>query len=147
GAGATTAALEWWHVGLAFLIGIPLALLAAAAPAIEAAGIPPTEAIRRGASAPVASRRLRAVTAIVSFSLAAWLCTFDPIDGLPLAGYLATFFIIVGTTALTAPLLLLAAAALRALFRVRFFVTPWLATTTVVGYARRMAVSVAALAV
>jgi putative ABC transport system permease protein len=146
-AAAVPASLDSWHVALAFLVGIPLALIAAAAPAWEAARIPPTDAIRRGLSIPPAARRMRAVVAIVSFALAAWLCTFDAIDGLPLAGYLATFFIIVGTTALTAPLVLLAAGAARALFGRLFFVEPWLATTTLVEYARRMSVSVAALAV
>lgn len=150
GAATTPASLDGWHIALAFLVGVPLALIAAAAPAREAAQIPPTDAIRRGVTVPVASRRMRIAIAAVSFLLAAWLCTFEPIDGLPLAGYLATFFIIVGTTALTAPLLLLAAGAVRAMFRGgqrAFFVEPWLASTTLVEYARRMSVSVAALAV
>jgi putative ABC transport system permease protein len=144
---ATPPTLDSWHIALAFLVGVPLALIAAAAPAWEAARIPPTDAIRRGVTVPATSRRARVIVAIVSFALAAWLCTLDTIDGLPLAGYLATFCIIVGTTALTAPLLLLAAAAARALFRRYFFVEPWLATSTLVEYARRMSVSVAALAV
>jgi putative ABC transport system permease protein len=188
--------LDVWHISFAFLIGVPLALIAAAAPAGEAARIPPTDAIRSAPLVPPASRWVRAMVAIGSFALAAWLCTFDAIDNLPLAGYLATFFIIVGTTALTAPLLLLAASAAQFLFGLRrggvpssgsasssgtgrsassdgnggdsvrgsarsgsggssgvdvrsglFILEAWLASSTLVEYARRMAVSVAALAV
>jgi putative ABC transport system permease protein len=179
-AAAVPPMLDSFHIALAFLIGVPLALVAAAAPAGEAARITPTDAIRRAVLVAPASRRMRALVAIVSFALSAWLCTFDAIDGLPLAGYLATFFIIVGTTALTAPLLLIAASAAQRLFglrrgirggsgssgsggsggsggasvgsvsgvRVGFFILePWLATNTLVEHARRMAVSVAALAV
>jgi putative ABC transport system permease protein len=46
---ATAAAppsLGWWHVGLAFATGVPLSLLAALVPAQEAAGVPPTIALR-----------------------------------------------------------------------------------------------------
>ncbi len=144
---AAPPALDGWHVALAFLVGVPLSLLAAAAPAREAARIPPTDAIRRAAPPSPTARVLRAIIAIVSFGLAAWLCTLDPIDGLPLAGYVASFLIVVGTTALTAPLLLLAAAAARRLFRRVFILEVWLATNNLVEYARRMSVSVAALAV
>jgi putative ABC transport system permease protein len=144
---AAPPSLDAWHVALAFLVGVPLALIAAAAPAHEAARIPPTDAIRRAAPVSPAARVLRAIVAAVSFGLAAWLCTFDAIDGLPLAGYLAAFFIVVGTTALTAPALLLAAAAATRLFRHVFILEAWLATNNLVEYARRMSVSVAALAV
>jgi putative ABC transport system permease protein len=147
----TTAAappsLDAWHVGLAFLVGVPLALIAAAAPAHEASRIPPTDAIRRTGRVAPASHRRRIAIAAISIGLAAWLCTLDAIDGRPIAGYVATFFVIVGTTALTAPLLLLAATAARRLFRRAFLVEPWLATNNLVEYARRMSVSVAALAV
>ena len=126
-------------------------LIAAAAPAHEASRVPPTDAIRRAGHVAPASRLMRSIVAIVSFALAAWLCTFDAIGGLPLAGYLACFCIVIGVTALTAPLLLAAAHvtrwAVHAISRRVFFVAPWLATNNLVEYARRMSVSVAALAV
>jgi putative ABC transport system permease protein len=150
-AAAAPPSLDAWHITLAFLVGIPLALIAAAAPAHEASRVPPTDAIRRAGHVAPASRLMRSIVAIVSFALAAWLCTFDAIGGLPLAGYLACFFIVIGVTALTAPLLLAAAHAVRwavhAISRRVFFVAPWLATNNLVEYARRMSVSVAALAV
>ena len=150
-AAAAPPSLDAWHITLAFLVGIPLALIAAAAPAHEASRVPPTDAIRRAGHVAPASRLMRSIVAIASFAVAAWLCTFDAIGGLPLAGYLACFFIVIGVTALTAPLLLGAAHAVRwavqAASRRVFFVAPWLATNNLVEYARRMSVSVAALAV
>jgi putative ABC transport system permease protein len=150
-AAAAPPSLDAWHITLAFLVGIPLALIAAAAPAHEASRVPPTDAIRRAGHVAPASRLTRSIVAIASFALAAWLCTFDAIGGLPLAGYIACFFIVIGVTALTAPLLLAAAHLVRwavhALSRRVFFVAPWLATNNLVEYARRMSVSVAALAV
>ncbi len=150
-AAAAPPSLDAWHITLAFLVGIPLALIAAAAPAHEASRVPPTDAIRRAGHVAPASRLMRSIVAIASFALAAWLCTFDAIGGLPLAGYLACFFIVIGVTALTAPLLLAAAHVVRwavhAISRRVFFVAPWLATNNLVEYARRMSVSVAALAV
>jgi putative ABC transport system permease protein len=150
-AAAAPPSLDSFHIALAFLVGVPLALIAAAAPAHEASRVPPTDAIRRTGHVARASRVMRSIVAIVSFALAAWLCTFDAINGLPLAGYVACFLIVVGITALTAPLLLAAAHATRwlvqAISRRVFFVAPWLATNNLVEYARRMSVSVAALAV
>jgi putative ABC transport system permease protein len=150
-AAAAPPSLDAWHITLAFLVGIPLALIAAAAPAHEASRVPPTDAIRRAGHVAPASRVMRSIVAIVSFALAAWLCTFDAIGGLPLAGYLACFCIVIGVTALTAPMLLAAAHAthwaVQAISRRVFFVAPWLATNNLVEYARRMSVSVAALAV
>jgi putative ABC transport system permease protein len=150
-AAAAAPSLDAWHITLAFLVGIPLALIAAAAPAHEASRVPPTDAIRRASHVAPASRLMRSIVAVVSFALAAWLCTFDAIGGLPLAGYLACFCIVIGVTALTAPLLLAAAHVVRwavhAISRRVFFVAPWLATNNLVEYARRMSVSVAALAV
>lgn len=150
-AAAAPPSLDAWHITLAFLVGIPLALIAAAAPAHEAARVPPTDAIRRAGHVAPASRLMRTIVAVISFALAAWLCTFDAIGGLPLAGYLACFCIVIGVTALTAPLLLAAAHVVRwavhAISRRVLFVAPWLATNNLVEYARRMSVSVAALAV
>ena len=150
-AAAAPPSLDAWHIALAFLVGVPLALIAAAAPAHEASRVPPTDAIRRAGHVAPASRLMRSIVAIASFALAAWLCTFDAIGGLPLAGYLACFCIVVGITALTAPLLLAAAHVMRwavhAISSRVFFVAPWLATNNLVEYARRMSVSVAALAV
>lgn len=146
-AAAAPTALDAWQVALAFLIGLPLALVAAAAPAWEAARIAPTVAIRQIADVPVVARRLRVVVAIISLGIALWLCTLGPIGGLPLGGYGAAFFIVVGTTAITAPIFLMAARAAAWLFRRLFVLECWLATSNLVEYTRRLSVSVAALAV
>ncbi|MFP5380457.1 MAG: ABC transporter permease, partial [Vicinamibacteria bacterium] len=56
---AVPPALDWTHAALAFAIGVPLSLLAAAIPAREAASVPPTAAIR-GADTLETRYRLRA---------------------------------------------------------------------------------------
>lgn len=140
-------ALDAWQISLAFLVGIPLALLSAAAPAREAASIPPTEAIRHTADVPPAARRLRWIVAAASFGGAAWLSTLGPINGLPIAGYLAAFLIVVGTTAITLSIFAALAGLAMRLFKRLFVLECWLATHNLVEYARRMSVSVAALAV
>jgi putative ABC transport system permease protein len=139
--------LDAWQISLAFLVGIPLALLSAAAPAREAAGIPPTEAIRHTADVPPAARRVRWIVAAASFGGAAWLSTLGPLDGLPIGGYLAAFLIVVGTTAITLSIFAALAHAAMRLFKRLFVLECWLATHNLVEYARRMSVSVAALAV
>jgi putative ABC transport system permease protein len=144
---AAPPALDVWQISLAFLVGIPLALLSAAAPAREAAGIPPTEAIRHTADVSPAARRVRWIVAAASFGGAAWLSTLGPLNGLPIGGYLAAFLIVVGTTAITLSVFAAVAGAAVRLFKRLFVLECWLATHNLVEYARRMSVSVAALAV
>lgn len=146
-AAAAPPSLEVRHVVLTLAGGLVLAALAAAAPAREAARIAPTAAIRTGREGPRVRLRVRGGIAIACLAAAAWLCTVDPIGGLPLAGYLAAFLIVAGMAALTAPLLSAAAALLDRGFR-RFFVLEcWLATGNLKAYTGRLAISVAALAV
>jgi putative ABC transport system permease protein len=145
--GSAPVTLDWAHVALAFAIGLPLAVVAAFAPALEAARVPPTVAIRLPLSLARDRWRLRLAIGVSASALAVWLCTLDPISGLPLAGYLAAFCVVVATTALTAPVLTVAARGLAWASRRVPVVEARLATATLVAYAQRLSISVAALAV
>jgi putative ABC transport system permease protein len=145
--GSAPIVLDWPHVALAFAVGLPLAILAACAPALEAARVPPTVAIRHTPA--LSSTRLgwRLAIGLASAAMAAWLCTLGPIRGLPLAGYLAALCIVIGTAALTAPLLTLATAVIARVSRRTQLVELRLASATLVEYAHRLSISVTALAV
>jgi putative ABC transport system permease protein len=145
--GAAPVTLDWMHVGLAFAIGLPLAAIAALAPALEAARVPPTVAIRHTLALTPDRWRARLAIGLTSIALAVWLCTLDPIGGLPLAGYLAAFCVVVATAASTAPLLTVIARGLAHVTRRLPGVSARLAAATLVEYAQRLSISVAALAV
>ncbi len=146
-AAAAPPALDAGLVALALGLGIPLSLVAAAAAAAEAARTPPIVAMRAAGELAPARRRQRWLIAAGSFAAAAWLCTLDPVGGLPVAGYLAAFLVVVGTAAITGPVLAWSAAALARLFRRIFVLEGWLATGNLRASARRLSISVAALAV
>jgi putative ABC transport system permease protein len=87
------------------------------------------------------------VIALAFSALAVWLCTLDPIGGLPLAGYLAAFCVVVATAASTAPVLTLLARGFVRLTSRWPMVEARLAAATLAEYAQRLSISVAALAV
>jgi putative ABC transport system permease protein len=145
--GAAPIELGLAEVFLALGVGLPLAALAAAAPALEAARLPPTVAIRAFRDRLAAGLWTRALIGAASLAAAGWLCTRPPIGGLPLAGYLAALCLVVATAALTAPLLHLAAAGLSVIGRAARRVEARLATATLVAHAGRLSIAVAALAV
>ncbi len=149
---ATAAApptLSGWHVGLAFGIGVPLSLLAAAVPAREAAGVPPTAAI--GGADTIETRFRLSVTSIVwpglLLGLAAWLATFDPIGRVPVFGYVSTLAVIAGASLLVPAVIFALAAASRAALRRVFGVEGLLAHANLASAIPRLSISVAALAV
>jgi putative ABC transport system permease protein len=83
---------------LAFAVALPLALIAAALPALEASRVKPIEAMRgaeRLARAFRPSRR-QTVLAIVLFVLGYALTRLDPINGLPVFGYAAALALTFG---------------------------------------------------
>ncbi len=146
---AAPPALDAWHVVLAFGIGVPLSLLAAALPAREAAGVPPTAAIA-GADTLDTRFRLRPRSILwpaLLLALAAWLATLGPVGRVPLFGYLSTLAII-GGAALFVPAVIfgLAAVSRRTLRRV-FGVEGLLAHANFTSAIPRLSISVAALAV
>lgn len=141
--------LDWTDVGLGAASGIPLALVAAALPALEAARTPPLDAVRGATRLEVQFRLPRRflLAPAALFVVAAWLATRGPIGGLPVYGLAAALATIFGA-ALLVPALLVG------LHRVSGGVLArWAGPEGVLAHANlgasigRVAISVAALAV
>ncbi|MEM6331655.1 MAG: FtsX-like permease family protein, partial [Planctomycetota bacterium] len=130
---------------------IPLALVAALAPAWEAASVAPVEAARGGGTRASASR-LRVLVAAALACLAAGfaLTRLDAIDGKPVFGFAAELLLLLGGAMLTP--LALAGACRAVAWCYASFALPAraelrLATANLLGSLGRVSVSVAALAV
>ncbi len=141
--------LGWWHVVAAYGIGIPLSLAAAALPAIEAAGVAPTAAMR-GNDRLSTRYRLRSwllVAPLALLGMGWWMSRQPAIGGLPLFGYGAALAIVFGAAFLV-PLVLfgLGRIGARPLIRV-FGIEGRLANANLAGAIPRLSISVAALAV
>ncbi len=146
---AAPPALTLAHVGLALAIGVPLSLLAAALPALEASQVPPTAAIR-GSDRLESRVRLqpRAFLAPVAVLAAAiGLTRLGPVDGRPVFGYAAALAIVVGTALLVPALLFLLARAVRGPLRRLLGAEGLLAHAHLAAAIPRLSISVAALAV
>ena len=146
---AAVPALSWTDAALAVGLGLPLALIAAAAPALEAARVSPLRAVRGGiADADESPARWRWTVGGVACLLASAACSqAGPIRGLPIFGFLSAVLIVFGLAALVP-------AALTGLARVtgapRFAwpgIEARLAHANLTGAIRRLSVSVAALSV
>jgi putative ABC transport system permease protein len=135
-------------VAKAFVVGVALATLSAFFPAIEAASTPPAITMRaRGFE----SRHVRpgAGLALVGlcFLVAAYGLTFLPaLDGIPVAGYTAAFFVIVGAT-LAVPLLIALTSIQAHAWSARFSPTGSIAASNLGSSLRRNSVAVASLMV
>lgn len=148
-AAAEPPGLTWTDAAIAFAVGLPLALAAAAGPALEAARVAPTAAMR-GADRLEGRFRLRARYIMLPqalFALAFLLSRLGPVGGLPLFGYGAAIAIVFGA-AFVVPAVLFAVGRfgtrpLTALFRVE----GRLAIANLSGSIGRVSISVAALAV
>jgi putative ABC transport system permease protein len=145
---AAPAALRWRHVALAFAVGLPLALVAAAFPSLEAARVPPLAAIR-GYDRLETRFRLKARylwIPVVLLSMAGWFSTFPAVNGLPLFGYAAAASVAFGA-AFMVPAVLFAMGRLSVRPVARLFrVEGRLANASLAAAIPRAAVSVAALA-
>jgi putative ABC transport system permease protein len=140
--------LAWWHPVVAFALGVPLALAAAAAPAMEAARISPLESLRSGQAIAASGRpRLRSLLASV-FCLAGALALtrLPPVNGLPVFGFLAALAIVFGLAFLVPLLLFLLGRYGRPAART-LGIESRLAHANLAGAIPRLSVSVAALAV
>jgi putative ABC transport system permease protein len=145
---AAPAALQWQHVTLAFAVGLPLALFAAALPALEAARVSPLAAIR-GYDRLETQFRLGARhfwAPVALFGIAGCCSALPSVNGLPLFGYTASVAIAFGA-AFMAPAVLYTLARLSAQPFARLFrVEGRLAHASIAGAVPRVAISVAALA-
>ncbi len=142
-------ALDWNYLLLAFAVGVPLALIAATVPALEAARVPPVAAMH-GSDLPQSRFRLPLPSLLFSislFALAGWLSTLKPLSGKPIFGYCAAVAIVFGAAFLSPSVLLgLGRFGARPLFSL-FKVEGKLAVANLTGAIPRIAISVAALAV
>ena len=89
-------------VGLAFVVGVPLAIIGAFVPVREASRITPMAALRGDVALEARNRLPRRflVVPIVLFGLAAWFVRQEPIDGLPVFGLLASLAVVFGAAVL-----------------------------------------------
>jgi putative ABC transport system permease protein len=137
------------HIALAFAVGIPLSLLAAALPAAEAARVPPIAAIR-GADRTVSARRragwLLAIALLLA--LASWLLSYwKPVNGVPLGGYASALALVFAAAfAIPAALWLVLLTGRRGLTAL-LGIEGRLASANLEASLRRISVPVAALAV
>ncbi len=149
---ATAAAppsLELTHVLLAFAIGVPLSLLAATVPALEASRVPPTAAMR-GADRLETRVRLRPRTFIIPalvLATAFGLAQLGPVNGVPLFGYISAFVTILGASLLVPTLVYGMARAVRVPLRRLLGVEGVLAHANLSSAIPRLSISIAALAV
>jgi putative ABC transport system permease protein len=141
--------LGWEHIVLAFAVGLPLAALAAAAPALEASRVSPTAAMR-GADRLESQFRLRrryVVLPIALFGLAWALAQLPPVNGLPVWGYASAAAIVFGAAFLVPAVLYWVAKLGRRASRKFMRIEGQLAASNLSAAISRISISVAALAV
>lgn len=137
------------HVLLAFGIGVPLALLSAAIPALEASRVSPTAAMR-GSDRLEMRFRFRARLLLLPaafFALGWWLSTLAPVGGRPFGGYASALSIVFGAAFLVPAVLYSACRAGERLLTRVFGIEGRLATANLAAAIPRISISVAALAV
>ena len=146
---AAVPALTWVDAGLAVGLGVPLALIAAAAPALEAARVSPLRAVRGGIDETSdAPKRWRWTLGGTACLLVAAACSqAEPIGGLPIFGFLSAVLIVFGLAALV-PAMLTGLARLTSGRMLDWLgIEGRLAHANLTGAIGRLSVSVAALAV
>jgi len=141
--------LDLKYAVIAFAIGLPLSLMAAAIPALEAARVPPMAAMR-GSDRLESRFRLKfryVILPLIFFTLAWWFARQPAVSGLPVFGYASAVAIVFGAAFLV-PTVLFALGKVgdKVLFRV-FKIEGRLANANLAGAIPRISVSVAALAV
>ncbi|MDZ7637684.1 MAG: FtsX-like permease family protein [Bryobacterales bacterium] len=140
--------LGWGHFAVSLALGVGVSLFAALAPAREAGGIAPVEAMARGRREHdvklAAGRNAMAGAALIAIGTA--FCLLPPVDGRPLFGYLATLLLILGTALLVPGLVLLLNRATHRRIRSTLGVEAMLASRSLTGSLRRTSVLAGALA-
>lgn len=148
---ARVPALSLWHWLAGFAIAVPLSLVAAALPAMEAAAVSPVEAVRSGGRESLpASQGMswRALLLPVVFLLLGWVSAVqDPVLELPLWGYASSFCAILAATFSVPLMLRFMAQAMRPLLARMFGIEGRLAASQIQASTQRLSISVAALAV
>ena len=141
--------LDAGMIALGFAVGVPLALVAAAVPAGEAARVAPMAAVRGDAMLETRTRlpRVYLVAPVVLFGLAVWMAQQGPVAGLPVFGLLSALAVVFGA-ALLMPAVLFGFCRMCGPIMGRWLrVEGFLAHANIGGAISRLAISVAALAV
>ena len=141
--------LDGETVGLAFAIGVPLALVAAWVPAFEAARLTPLAAVRGDDHLEARERLPRrfVIAPVMLFALGGWLSTREPVGGLPVFGLLAALAVVFGA-ALMVPAVLFGVSRASGASMARWLrVEGHLAHANLASAIPRLSISVAALAV
>ena len=137
------------HVWTAIAIGLPLSLIAAAVPALEASRVPPTAAMR-GHDTLEMRTHLRPAALVVPFVLLAiayGLAQLPPIGRRPLFAYASSLALVSGAAFLVPAIMFALARIGQAVLRRRFGVEGLLAHANLTAAIPRLSISVAALAV
>ncbi len=137
------------HFIIAFAIGLPLSLLAATLPALEAARVAPTTAMR-GADRLESRFRLHPrylIVPLILFLLAWLFSTRGPVAGLPVFGYAAAIAIVFGAAFLVPAVFYFVTRLSKRPLTYFFKVEGRLANANLAGAIPRISISVAALAI
>jgi putative ABC transport system permease protein len=149
---ATVAAppdMNWGHVGLAVAIGLPLSLLAAAIPALEASRVPPTAAML-GHDTLEMRLRLRPLMLIapaIVLAMAYGLALLPAVGRRPMFGYASSLALVIGASLLVPAIMFGLAGISRTVLRRRLGVEGLLAHANLTSAIPRLSISVAALSV
>jgi putative ABC transport system permease protein len=137
------------HLWTAIAIGLPLSLVAAAIPALEASQVPPTAAMRGHDTLDTRVRFKPAalIAALVVLAAAAALAQLPPIGRRPVFGYMASFALVIGGALMVPAIMYGLAKISRRFLRRRLGVEGLLAHANLTAAIPRLSISVAALAV
>jgi len=137
------------HVWTAMAIGLPLSLIAAAIPALEASRVPPTAAMRGHDTLDMRVRFKPAplVVAAVFLIVAYGLAQLPPVGRRPVFGYVSSFAIVIGAAFLVPAIMYGLAKLGRLVLRRRLGVEGLLAHANLTAAIPRLSISVAALSV
>ncbi len=137
------------HLWIAIAIGLPLSLLAAAVPALEASRVPPTAAMRGHDTLEMRVRFKAAplIIALVFLAVAYALAQLPAIGRRPVFGYMASFAIVIGGAFLVPAIMYGLARLGRQVLRRRLGVEGLLAHANLTSAIPRLSISVAALSV
>jgi putative ABC transport system permease protein len=137
------------HVWVAIAIGLPLSLIAAAVPALEASRVPPTAAMRGHDTLDMRVRFKPAplIAAVAFLAVAYGLGQLPPVGRRPVFGYMASFAIVIGGALLVPAIMYGLAKMSRLTLRRRLGVEGLLAHANLTSAIPRLSISVAALSV
>jgi putative ABC transport system permease protein len=148
-AAAATPDLTIGHVWMAIAIGLPLSLIAAAVPALEASRVPPTAAMRGHDTLEMRTHLgpRAMVMPLVVIAIAYGLALLPPIGRRPVFAYAASLALVIGAALLVPAIMFGLGRLSRAMLRRRLGVEGLLAHANLTSAIPRLSISVAALAV